>query len=278
MASRRPSPTGSRTPSSSCRQGRRARRRPVAILAVAVAVLALASCSGDDRARSGSPTGTITVFAAASLTDAFAAVAEAFEATDQGVAVQLSFAGSSSLREQILAGAPADVFASADQANVDRLVDAGELDPPTAFATNRLQIVVPAGNPGGVRDLDDFADTRLLIGLCAEAVPCGGLARQALDAAGVTPAPDTEEPDVRALLTKVEAAELDAGIVYLTDVLAAGDRVEGIDVPADLGVVATYSIGTVASSGNRQAAEAFVEFVRSEQGQALLHRFGFGRP
>ncbi len=217
------------------------------------------------------------MFAAASLSDAFTELAQAFEAAHEGTSVELSFAGSSSLREQILAGAPADVFASANVANMDEVIEAGEVGSATVFATNRLQIAVPAGNPAAVDGLADFADPDLLIGLCAEEVPCGVLGRQALDAAGVTPSPDTAEPDVRALLTKVEAGELDAGLVYVTDVLAAGGGVQGIDLPAEIDVSTSYTIGTVTGSGDADLAAAFVELVRSDEGQAVLERAGFER-
>ena len=252
--------------------------RWLAILtAGATATLVLAAC-GDDATSDPSSAGSITVFAAASLSDAFTEVADRFEAVDGDVSVELSFAGSSSLREQILGGAPADVFASADEADMDRLVEAGEVESPEVFATNRLQIVVPAGNPAGVEGLEDLADPDLLIGLCAEEVPCGRLGRDALDAAGVTPAPDTDEPDVRALLTKVEAGELDAGLVYVTDVLAAGDAVEGIDLPAEGAVVASYPIAATTRSEHPEAVRAFIEFVLGAEGQAILERSGFERP
>lgn len=252
--------------------------RRLAILTAGVtATLVLAACV-DDATSDPAVGGSITVFAAASLSDAFTEVADAFEASNDGVTVELSFAGSSSLREQILGGAPADVFASADEANMARLVEAGEVEASQVFATNRLQIVVPAGNPASVEGLDDFADPSLLIGLCAEEVPCGHLAREALDAAGVTASPDTDEPDVRALLTKVEAGELDAGLVYVTDVVAAGDAVQGIDLPAALDVVASYPIAATTRSRDPDAARAFIEFVLGAEGQAILERSGFEQP
>lgn len=270
-------------------------RRFLAISSVVAAVFAVAcgddGSAGDDartaaepgsatRAPEGDPApeGTITVFAAASLTDAFADVAESFEEANPGVSIDLNFAGSSSLREQILDGAPADVFASANESNMDQLIDAGEVDSSQVFATNSLQIVVPAGNPAGISSLEDFADGDLLVGLCAEEVPCGEFGRRVLDAAGVTPSVDTDEPDVRALLTKVEAGELDAGLVYVTDVVSAGDGVEGIDIPEEFNVVASYPIGTVASTENPDAASAFVDFVVGDEGMAILEQYGFGRP
>ncbi len=137
---------------------------------------------------------------------------------------------------------------------------------------------MPAGNEAGVTGLDDFANDALLIGLCAEEVPCGEFGREALANAGVTPAIDTNEPDVRSLLTKVEAGELDAGIVYITDVLAAGDSVEGIDIPPEDNVIATYPIADLTEAANAEAAEAFVAFVLSEEGQQMLADFGFAAP
>jgi molybdate transport system substrate-binding protein len=223
--------------------------------------------------------GSILVFAAASLTDAFGEVESAFETANPDADVEFNFAGSSALREQILEGAPADVFASANPSNMDQVVEAGGVaGEPQIFVLNELQIAVPAGNPGGVTGLDDFADAGLLIGLCAEEVPCGEFGRQALAAAGVEPSIDTNEPDVRALLTKLEADELDAGIVYVTDVAASGDAVEGVDIPAEFNVVAEYPIGALAEAPNSAGAEAFVEFVLSPEGQQILTSYGFGSP
>ena len=223
--------------------------------------------------------GSITVFAAASLTDAFGEIADEFEAANPGVSVESNFGASSALREQILAGAPADVFASANLSNMDQVVeaDAAAGDART-FATNRLEIVVPAGNPADVTGLAAFGDDDLLVGLCAAEVPCGDLGREALANAGVTPAVDTEEPDVRSLLTKVEAGELDAGLVYATDVLAAGDAVEGIEIPAADNVVAEYPIATLAEAGGAEVADAFVAYVLSDAGQDILTSYGFDSP
>jgi len=259
-------------------------RRPRHLAAVVLALLAV-GC-GDDADRADGATrdegnaleGSITVFAAASLTDAFTALADAFEARHPGTSVALSFAGSSTLREQLLAGAPGDVVAPADEATMDQLVETGVAAGPTAIATNELQLVVPAGNPGDVEGLADLADDDLLVGLCAEPVPCGRLGRAALAAARVTASVDTEEPDVRALLTKVAAGELDVGLVYRTDVLAGGDAVEGIVLPADQ-VPATRSPIAVLTDTHADALSgAFVAFVASPAGQAVLAEHGFGPP
>lgn len=240
---------------------------------LAAGVLVAGACGGD-----GEESREVTVLAAASLTDGFEAVAGAFEAANLGTDVVLSFAGSSALREQILEGAPADVFAPADGASMDAVLEAGEADDASVFARNRLEIAVPAGNEAGVTGLADFGRDELLIGLCAEQVPCGRSGREALGNAGVTPAVDTEEPDVRALLTKVAAGELDAGLVYRTDVLAAGDDVEGIAVPDDVNVEAEYPIAVLARSTAPDAAEAFVAFVLSADGRAILAAYGFEAP
>jgi molybdate transport system substrate-binding protein len=239
-----------------------------------IAGLILAGCAGGDGM-----TGEVLVSAAASLTDAFAEIETAFEQANPGVDVVLNLGPSSALREQILEGAPADVFASANTSNMDQVVEAGGVDgEPTVFVTNLLQIAVPAGNPAGVTGLGDFADDTLLIGLCAEDVPCGDFGREALTKAGVNPAIDTNEPDVRALLTKIGAGELDAGITYVTDVRSAEGEVDGVDIPDELNVVARYPIAALADARNPEDAAAFVEFVLSEGGQDILTSYGFSSP
>jgi len=219
------------------------------------------------------------VSAAASLTDAFAEVEAAFETANPGMDVILNLGSSSSLREQILEGAPADVFASASTSNMDRVAEGGEVGgEPEIFARNMLQIAVPVGNPAGISGLEDFAKEELLIGLCAEEAPCGEFGRAALDNAGVTPAIDTNEPDVRALLTKVEVGELDAGITYVTDVLSTAGGVEGLDIPENFNLVAHYPIATLVNAPSPDAAAAFVAFVLSGEGQAILTSYGFFSP
>ena len=245
-------------------------------VAMAAAALAGAGCGGGDvgaEAGPGELEGQVLVLGASSLTDAFTAIGEAFEARNPGVSVEMSFGSSSDLARQIQEGAPADVFASADTQNMGAVVESGEVTAtPVEFAQNVIQIAVPAGNPGEVEGLDDFADGDLLIGLCAEEVPCGRFGREVLDNAGVSPAIDTNEPDVRSLLTKIESGDLDAGLVYRTDVLAAGDAVEAIEIPEEQNVVATYPIAPI---GDAAAAQAFVGFVLSADGQAVLEEHGF---
>lgn len=234
------------------------------------AILVVTGACGQQRSE-------VRVSAAASLTDAFRQMAAAYEAVHPGVDVVLNFAGSSTLREQIVEGAPVDVFASADWSNMEMVVAAGDVTGrPEVFARNLLEIAVPPGNPADVTGLADFARSDLLIGLCAEGVPCGDLGRQVLDKAGVAPSVDSNEPDVRALLTKIELGELDAGIVYVTDVASAD--VEGIEIPASDNVVATYPIATLSSASDDEAANSFVEFVLSVEGQEILIDHGFTAP
>lgn len=251
-------------------------------------LLVVAGCGSDnDRVVTGAGStlgtgqveGSVLVFAAASLSDAFRDIGAAFERGNPDAAVQLNLAGSSTLREQILEGAPGDVFASANESNMAAVEEAGEVGGPVnIFARNRLQIAVPMGNPGQIRGLADFGREELLVGLCAEGVPCGAFAREALAKAGTRPAIDTNEPDVRALLTKIGADELDAGIVYVTDIVAAGDRVEGIEIPDDENIVAEYPIAALTATRNPDGAAAFVAFVLSSEGRAILADHGFGLP
>jgi molybdate transport system substrate-binding protein len=245
------------------------RRKGVAGAVLVSLLLLLPACGSNSQNQ-------ILVSAAASLTDAFAELEVAFEADNSTVDVILNFAGSSTLREQILEGAPIDVFASANIANMDQVVAAGlTVGTPMVFTGNQLQIAVPQGNPAGVGGLADFASEELLIGLCAEAVPCGVLGRAALDAAGVDPAIDTNEPDVRSLLTKVEAGELDAALVYTTDV-ASTAGVDGVVIPQ--AVIADYSIAVLTDAPNPSGADEFFDFVLSPQGQRILVEHGFVAP
>ncbi len=238
--------------------------------------LIAAACGGGQSDQSGEP---VRVFAAASLTDAFADLAAVFEAENPGTEVELNLAGSSSLRAQIEAGAPADVFASAGGPVMDQVADVGSVvGRPQPFAVNSLTIAVPVGNPGGIEGIADFADDELFLGLCASTVPCGALADRVLSDVGVVAAADTREPDVRALLTKVAEGELDAGLVYRTDVLAAADVVEGIELPAGVEAGAAYPIAALDQGNRSQLGSHFVEFVLSDRGQAILADHGFAAP
>jgi molybdate transport system substrate-binding protein len=242
---------------------------------VAVLLLVVAGCGTAGTAVDG----RVTVFAAASLTGVFEQLGEDFEAADPGVDVVFNFGGSSGLAQQIAQGAPADVFASAAPANMAQVADAGgTAAEPVTFARNRLEIAVPAGNPAGITGLADFADADAKIALCAEQVPCGAAAKRAFEAAGVTARPDTVEQDVKAVLTKVRLGEVDAALVYRTDVRSAGGEVEGIDFPQADRTVNDYPIAPLAKARNAAGARAFVDFVRSDRGRAVLAEAGFETP
>jgi len=251
---------------------------PAVVVAVLVAV-ALAGCGsgrGDDGgADQEGEARTLTVFAAASLTQSFTEIAEEFEAARPGVTVRLSFGGSSDLVSQIQAGAPADVFASADTANMQR---AGDLAvAPEDFATNTLQIVVPPGNPAGVTSLDDLTrDVRLVV--CAPEVPCGAATVRVANAAGVDLDPVSQEQAVTDVLGKVVAGEADAGLVYVTDVAGADGTVEGITFPEAAGAVNTYPISVLQDAQDAALAQEFVEFVTGDAGRRVLEAAGFGAP
>lgn len=239
----------------------------------------VAPADTDKGSTDGEVSGDITVFAAASLTDTFTELGEKFEAVHPGVSVTFNFSGSSALAQQILSGAPADVFASASQATMALVTDGGQADgEPVVFVNNRLQIAVPAGNPGDVTGLEDLTDEDLTIALCAQEVPCGTASATVFEAAGLTPAPDTYEEDVRATLTKVRLDEVDVALVYQTDVLAAGDEVEGIDFPESAEAVNDYPIAALLEAPNAEGGRAFVDFVLSDEGQQVLGAAGFGSP
>jgi molybdate transport system substrate-binding protein len=251
--------------------------------------LSLAGCGGGDQPGDGTASsagsasaaslGTVTVLAAASLTEAFTTLGEQLEKDHPGTTVKFSFAASSELATQITSGAPADVFASASPSTMDQVVQAGAAaGDPVVFVRNRLQIAVPAGNPAEVAGLADFATTDLKVALCAPEVPCGDAADRAFDAAGVTPAPDTLEPDVKAVLSKVSLGEVDAALVYRTDVIAAGDQVEGIDFPEAGDAVNDCPIVVLADAPNPEGATAFVDLVESPKGAAVLQKAGFEQP
>jgi molybdate transport system substrate-binding protein len=256
-------------------------------VSAAAAVLLLTACgaSSDDDATSpgsasgGNLSGTVTVFAAASLTDVFGELGNRLTAANPELEVRFNFAGSSALATQIAQGAPADVFASANRTQMDVVTDAGlEAADPTVFTENLLEIAVPAGNPGDVTGLADFANPDLTLAICAPDVPCGVAATEVFDAAGITAAPDTEEEDVRAALTKVQLGEVDAALVYASDVRSAASGVEGIEFPEAEEAVNEYPICVLADAPDPGAAQAFVDLVLSDEGQAVLADAGFRRP
>jgi molybdate transport system substrate-binding protein len=251
------------------------RTRPTAALLLALGLLVAGCGGGDDAPEAAVGPGEIKVFAAASLTAAFTELGGRFTA-DGGTRVTFNFAGSQALATQLQQGAPADVFASADTANMDKVRDLVGL--PQGFAGNLLQIVVERGNPKGIQGLEDLAGSGLKVVLAAPEVPAGRYAEQALDKSGVKVRPASLEDNVKAVVSKVSLGEADAGVVYRTDVGAGGDKVEGVDIPREQNVPATYPIATVKGSRSQQRAQAFVDLVRSADGQRVLARFGFLPP
>jgi molybdate transport system substrate-binding protein len=259
-----------------------------------LALFALGAACGDDSSAQSmtatrvatatsapNVTGNVIVLAAASLTDSFEEIGAAFEAANPGTKVTFSFAASSSLATQINQGAPADVFASADIANMDRLsgaAGAGTAAPPVTFAINKLQIIVGKGNPRRITGVADLAKSGLVYVTAAPEVPIGRYAEQVLDKARVTVTPKSLETDVKSVVNKVVLGEADAGIVYATDVKAAGDKAVGVTIPDDLNVIAAYPIAATRGSKNPSAASAFVRFVAGPQGQSILSTYGFIEP
>lgn len=242
--------------------------------AAALAFALLISACG---AGSGAQPQRLTVFAAASLTESFGELAERFEADHAGVDVQLVFDGSSKLAQQLEEGAQADVFASADKKNMDKVTGLlrGE---PAVFATNKLTIAVEPGNPEGITGLADLAREELTVVVCAPQVPCGAAAEKLAKLARVKVAADSEEPDVRSVLGKVRAGEADAALVYVTDVASADGAVDAVDVPEAGRAINDYPIAVLDDAQRADLARAFVELVRSSAGQRVLKEAGFGPP
>lgn len=272
--------------------------RPFRLLGALLTVLALfvVSCgssgsagdtSGDPiatTAAGGAPasdlSGEITVSAAASLTEAYTRIGEDFEAANPVTKVTFTFDSSGTLSEQILSGAPSDVFASADESNMAELTDddlvAGK---PIVFARNQLAIVTKPGNPEGIESLADLVDTGV-VSLCGEDVPCGAFAAQVLDGVGleIPESSVTRGQNVKATLTAVTEGDAVAAIVYVTDAAAAGDQVETITIPKDQNAIAVYPVGVLKGAGNAEVARAFADYVVSDEGQAVLKGFGFLPP
>ena len=265
------------------------------LLFSAVAVLGFlgASCGSDDAdpaattptsaaAATGAQTavaGGVTVFAAASLTAAFTEIGDAFMVENPDATVTFNFAASSELVTQIGEGAPADVFASADSSNMTKLTDAGNnASEPVVFATNLAEIIVESGNPEGITGVADLANPDLIVVLCAPEVPCGKYASKVFEQAGVSVTPKSLEENAKAVVAKVTLGEADAGIVYVTDVTAAGDKAEGVEIPADINVIAEYPIAITRDAPNAEGAQAFVDFVNGEQGRKILASYGFLAP
>lgn len=240
-----------------------------------LAAVLIAGCGGEAASSAGSPR-TIDVFAAASLTDSFKALGDAFHHQHSSVTVQFNFAGTPTLVTQIEQGAQADVFASADTTNMDKLrTDGLTSGTPQVFAHNKLEIVVASGNPKHITSLGDLAKPGVIYISAGPAVPAGKYALQALQKAGVTVTPKSLETDVKSVLSKIELGEADAGIAYTTDVKAAAGKVDGVQIPDGDNVVATYPMAVVKDSKNAGAAGDFISFVLSGSGQSTLESFGF---
>ncbi|MEV4057207.1 molybdate ABC transporter substrate-binding protein [Amycolatopsis sp. NPDC049688] len=264
-------------------------------LALAVAAVALfaGACSSSDEpstqtggssvtapapkgAGNAGGGGTLTVFAAASLTESFTALGKEFEAKHPGTSVKFSFQGSSALVQQLTNGAKADVFASADQANMDKAVQAGVIDgQPTVFATNKLAIAVAPGNPKGIKSFADLNKPGLTVITCAPQVPCGAAAKKVETATGVTLKPKSEEQDVKQVLNKVASGDADAGLVYVTDTTSSAGKVEKVDFPEATQAINSYPIAVV-KGGQSALAKEFDDFVLGAEGKTELTKVGFG--
>jgi molybdate transport system substrate-binding protein len=227
---------------------------------------------------SSAVSGTVTVLAASSLQGAFTTLAHQFEAAHPGTTVKLDFGASSTLAQQINQGAPADVFASAAVKNMTQVVSAGGASTSTNFVKNVMEIAVPPSNPAGITAVADLARSGVKVALCQAQVPCGATAGKVFSNAKITVKPVTLEPDVKSTLAKVELKEVDAGVVYVTDVLAAGSKVKGIVIPADVNASTEYPIAALSKASNSVGAQAFVAFVLSPAGQSVLTADGFEKP
>ncbi|MFE9354861.1 molybdate ABC transporter substrate-binding protein [Streptomyces olivaceoviridis] len=277
------------------RSVRRTRRMLRLAGAGAAAALALSACSSssdstdssnssDSSASSGTSTspklsGTVTVFAAASLKESFTALGKEFEKQHPGTQVSFNFGGSDTLAANITGGAPADVFAAASPKTMAVVTDQKDTaGTPVTFVRNQLEIATVPGNPHKVASLKDLTKAGLKVVLCDRTVPCGAAAQKALDASGLKLTPVSYEQDVKGALTKVELKEADAAVVYKTDVRAAGDKVEGVEFPESARAVNDYPIALLKNAPNTEAAKAFVALVRSADGQKVLSEAGFLKP
>jgi molybdate transport system substrate-binding protein len=250
---------------------------------LAVGGLLVGACSSDDQpaattAGSSGVSGSVTVFAAASLTESFNDELTALKTEHPDLAITYNFAGSGALVTQIQQGAPADVIATADTASMKKLADAGLVDAPVTFARNKLEILVAPGNPKQIKGLDDLARSDLVFVIEDDTVPAGMYAAQALSKAGVTVSPVSKEADVKSAVAKVTSGEADATIVYATDVTAAGSKGQGVEIPAAQNVIAEYPIAIVKAAKNHAAAAAFVDALVKGSGRTALANRGFLPP
>ena len=252
--------------------------RLILTCSVLLAVVA-AACGSSSSPATAKVSGDVVVFAASSLTEAFTELGKAFTAANPAANVKFNFAGSSDLVTQINAGAPADVFVSADDSNMKKLTDASEnAGSPVSIAKNSFEIIVEKGNPKGITGLADLAKTGTIVVLCAPTVPCGKGAATILTNAKVNVTPKSLEDKVKGVVTKVTAGEADAGIVFVTDVKAAGSAAAGVEIPAGVNVISNYPMVVTKEAANPTAAKAFIDFVASTDGQAILAKYGFLAP
>ncbi|MFV8173451.1 molybdate ABC transporter substrate-binding protein [Mycolicibacterium peregrinum] len=260
----------------------RARMFALALTGVAATAL-IGGCSSATESAPASPSGagsgSITVFAAASLKSAFTEIGEQFKTDNPGSSVEFSFAGSSDLVTQLTQGADADVFASADTRNMDKAVSADLVEGgPVNFATNTLTIAVAPGNPKGIKTFADLAKPGTTVVVCAPPVPCGGATEKVEKATGVTLSPVSEETSVTDVLGKVTSGQADAGLVYVTDAAGAGDKVSNVAFPEAAQAINTYPIAVLKQSGHADLAHRFVDLVTGEAGQKALAKAGFAKP
>ena len=218
------------------------------------------------------------MFAAASLMGTFTQLGTQFDAAHPGDTVKFSFGPSSGLATEITSGAPADVFASAAPANMDTVVSAGDASAPQDFAKNTAEVAVPPANPAKVSSVTSLSNSSVEVALCQPQVPCGVVAAEVFKNAGITVKPVTLQPDVKSVLTQVELGSVDAGVVYMTDVMAAGAKVKGVVIPANVNASTLYPIATINSGKHKSIAEAFVAYVLSPTGQKVLAAAGFQKP
>jgi molybdate transport system substrate-binding protein len=261
--------------------------RRFVLVAAGLAACAVAGCSSattSPAASSGTHsastagTGSITVFAAASLQGSFTQLGKQFQALHPGSKVTFSFGPSSGLATQIINGAPADVFASAAVHNMDQVVSAGKASSPSDFAKNKMEIAVPPNNPGHVSSVDNLAKSSVKVAVCQPQVPCGVVAKKVFKNASISVTPVTLETDVKSVLTKVELGDVDAGMVYVTDVKAAGSKVKGVKIPDSDNATTTYPIASINKSAHAGTAREFVSYVLSPAGQKVLAADGFEKP
>jgi molybdate transport system substrate-binding protein len=238
-----------------------------------------ASAASSAAASATGSTTAITVFAAASLQGAFTQIGKQFERAHPGAHVTFSFGPSSGLATQIINGAPASVFASAAPANMTQVVKAGQtLNSPSNFAKNKMEVAVPPNNPAKVTSVDNLSKSSVKVALCQPQVPCGTVAAQVFKNAGIKVTPVTRQPDVKSVLTQVELGNVDAGMVYVTDVKAAGSKVKGIAVPSGDNASTLYPIATLKDASNKTVANEFVAYVMGPQGEHVLAQDGFEKP